>query len=215
MVSKNKILEFILQNVSNLAGDWQEDLELLNVWQDIYPMYFSAGISEDRYHANIVLAYTILAYDNQSDWLEPHKDRYENKVKIITRLAGLSAMTVTLFALIVENKHKEAFDLSNWYLNYQRDWRWKDVITAMEYHSMASTMSNKGALDAQEAVQIGKMLQEAKKVRETADETLNKLRVEFLSLDTALEKENRVKLSDVDNLNFMSFETYRKNNPAA
>jgi hypothetical protein len=123
-------------------------------------------------------------------------------------LAGLSAMTMPIYVKVIDNGHKEAFELSQWYIKFQKDWRWQEAITLMEYHSMASNMSNKGALDAKEAVDIGRMLQLSEQRRIRADEIVNELRTEFLSLDTALEKEDRSRITDMESIDFMKFETH-------
>lgn len=213
MTTKHKILEYIYYAIKDIESNWQPELEKLNIWDDVSFIYNSKLISGDNRLGNIVLAFVVLAYDNNSTFLEPHKDRRENKEKIIVHLYGLSALTIELFIDILNNEHFETYNLSVWYLKYQMDWRWKSSVTMMEYDSMASNMSNKGAVDATEANQIGKMLETAEKLRRRADELQNELRIEFLNLDTVLEKEKRQKITDVEKVDFMSFESWRKNNP--
>jgi hypothetical protein len=208
MVTGSKILEAMYRLMHTLETDWTEDLERLNIDLDCEEMYQSEGVNGNTRFGNIILCYTVLAYDNRSQFLEPHKDRWENKRKIITKLAGLSALTIPLFNLLIENKHDAAFNLATWYINYQKDSKWNRWITLKEFDSMAQAMAKKGALDAQEGVQIGRMLIEAEKAAEKANELLNDMKKEFLSLDTALEKEERPRVTDMENQNFMSYENW-------
>jgi hypothetical protein len=211
MITKNKILETMYRLMHKLEDDWTEELERLNIDDDVAPLYSAPGVEGNTLTGNIILCYTVLAYDNGSSFLEPHKDRWENKKKIMVKLAGLSAMTIDLYKKVISNEHTQSFDLATWYLNYQKDWRWSNYITLLEYHSMAETMSKKGALDAQEGIQIGKMLEISEKRRERADTLLEEMQKEFLSLDTACEKEGRPRVTDMDNTNFMSYENYLNN----
>lgn len=194
----------------DLESDWTEQLENLNIYDNIDFIYNSEGVAGDTRIGNTILCYTVLAYDNKSKFLEPHKDRWDNKRKIIVKLAGLSALTQPIYSALIENKHKGSSDLANWYIAYQKDWRWEEALTLMEFHAMASNMSKKGAIDAQEGIQIGKMLAESRKCREAADEIMNTLKKEFLSVDIALEKEGRPRMTDIqpDNSDFMKFEIY-------
>lgn len=192
----------------DLESDWTQQLEDMNIYDDVSFIYTAPGIEGDTLLGNIVLCFTVLAYDNKSKFLEPHKDRWENKKKIMITLAGLSCMTIPLFVKVIDNGHKESFDLSKWYIEYQKDWRWKDIVSCMEYHSMAIQMSNKGAIDAQEAVHIGKMKEISRRERKTGDEMMDELRTEFLNLDTVLEKEDREKVTELESTNFMHFESW-------
>lgn len=208
MTSRHKILEFIYSNHRRLEADWQKDLEDLNIYDDIEHIYKAKGIDGDARIGNIVLAFTILAYDNSSRFLEPHKNRRENKEKILVTLAGVGALAIKLYQDIIDNKHEGAFNLAEWYVKYQKDWRWTDAIAAIEYHSMGTNMSNKGAIDADEAYKLGKVLDSATQQRRKADLLIDELRTEFLNLDTVLEKEGRAKVTDLAAVNFMSYEVY-------
>lgn len=207
--SRDKVLSTMYELMHKLGDDWTEHLDQLNIDNEyVEKMYADPDIKGDALRGNIVLCYTVLAYDNRSRFLEPHKDRWENKKKILVKLGGLSVMTIPFFQQLIGNQHTACFDLASWYIGYQRDWRWGQWITLTEFHSMSENMAKKGALDATEAVQIGKMLEIAEKRRMRADEILDDLKKEFLHLDTALEKEDRLTITDVDNSNFMSYEIF-------
>lgn len=209
MQTRHKILECILYLIKDLESDWQEELERINIWEDIQFIYNAPGM--DRYIANITLAFTVLAYDNRSKWLNFHKDRYEDKKAILHRIAGDPAVRHEILLDVIYNRHKEGYDLSNWYLKYQKDWRWQMIITHIEFSSMAEKIAARGAIDAKDAIDIGKMIEIGKQRRQDADDMVDKLRKEFIALDTVLEKEGRVKISDIDEENFMSHEQWIKN----
>lgn len=211
MITRDKILEFMYNARHRLEEDWTQDLEELNIYDDVAPIYIAEGVKGDTRIGNTILCFTVLAYDNKSKFIDPHKDRWENKQKILVTLAGLSCMTVPVYQEVIYNKHKESYNLSEWYVKYQKDWRWTSVISGQEYHSMATKMANAGAVDSPEAIHMGKMLVQADELRLRADKLLEELRTEFLNLDTLLEKEERVKATDVDSANFMSFEIYLAN----
>jgi hypothetical protein len=208
MTTRDKILEKMYSLSHDLEADWTETLEDLNIYEDVAFIYNAPGVEGDTRIGNTLLCFTVLAYDNKSKYLDPHKDRWENKKKILVSLDGLSAMTKEIYVFTLVNKHREAYMLADWYIKYQKDWRWDTIISNQEYHSMAQNMANKGAIDAQEAIQIGKMLEMSEARRRAADTLSNELRTEFLSLDTALQKEGRPPISDIDTFNFMSFEVY-------
>lgn len=207
MTSKDKVLEFMYANRHNLEADWTEDLEQMNIWDDVSFIYDAPLVKGDNRIGNTILCFTVFAYNNKSRFLEPHKNRWENKKRIIVTLAGLSALTTMIYPKVIDNSHKESFELSTWYIKHQKDWRWETIIGNIEFHSMAIKMSTAGAIDAQEAVQIGKMLDASKKLRADADEMMDELQTEFMNLDTAMDKEHREKVTDV-NVNFMSYEAY-------
>src|SRR4051812_22638213 len=100
MIAKNKILELIISLISDLESDWQEKMEQINIWEDVMQIYDSPGVSGNQRLGNEILAFTVMAYDNQSEWLEPHKDRWENKKKIMVRIAGISCFSKPIYNLI-------------------------------------------------------------------------------------------------------------------
>lgn len=210
MVSKTKVYDFIRANLKKLEKSWTEELEALNIWDDVSDLYcistdIKNGSFIPEYQANTILAFIVMAYDNRSEFLEPHKDRYDNKVKILTRLAGPAALNNSIFNNLVYSLHDDCNKVINWYIDYQRDWRWKDVLVSREYAAKTMARVMNGEIDA------GKMLNESREMNTEADRMLDILRTEFLNLDTALDKEQKPKITDFASINFMSHEAFIRN----
>lgn len=207
MVSKHKILDLIYVLIRDIESDWQPALDEINIWLDVQDLYFYSKIKEPH-HANIILAYIVLAYDGNSKWLEPHKDRHDNQIKILTRLAGMSAMQNPFYNDLVFGFDKMILQMINWYVDYQKDWRWKDIVAADTYHSTALQMSMAGSIDPAIMKAIGQTRQLARADKKIAEQMRNEIRTEFLNLDTILEKEGKPKATEVIEKDFMNHESW-------
>lgn len=215
MTSKSKILDFIYANLRNLESDWQKELEDMNIWNDVEDLYYVFHDEQDNkkqislLEGNTLLAFIVLSYDNKSQFLEPHKDRFDNKVKIITRLAGPSAMVNDAYKNAVYCQDHCCNNIIDWYVNFQKDSRWKTVLANKEYASQATALAMVGPANSKDGVDMGKMLKEAEERDIAADKMLDTLRSEYLSLDTILEKEGKQKATSMDDTtNFMSHEGF-------
>jgi hypothetical protein len=206
MVSKHKVLDLIYVLIDTIEADWREELESINIWDDVQDLYMYNEI--DRIQANTILALIVLAYDGNSKFLEPHKDRHDNKVKILQRLAGLNAMQTEVYRKVVFGFEKKVNEFINWYIDYQKDWRWKDIVAADEYHSTALQMSMAGSLSPDVMQSIGKMRMLARTDKKEAEKMRDDLRKEYLNVDLILEKENKPKATEVVTGNFMNHEEW-------
>jgi hypothetical protein len=210
MVNKDKMFDLImrLMNEHRMEEHWMRELDLIDCYEMCNDVYRCPEVGAEDWKGNIIVAFTVMAYTKGSPWLEFQKDRWMNKRNIMARIAGLSANTDPLYIAVVENLHAPSFNLASKYLEYQKDWKFKNIIVNYEYHSMTEAMSQRGAADAQEAIAIGKALREGKQNRMEADEMLKELQKEFMPLDAALEKEGRNKITDMENNNFMRHEQW-------
>lgn len=188
----DKVLDFVMKNRRSLSSDWKSGLEDLNIWDDVKMLY---GFADAPYDGNLLLCYITLAYHKDSTFLEMHKDRAENKEKIMLSLAGNSKITGCkhiLQALIGGNEEIES--VINWLLGYQKDWRWITIISCFEYHSKSvRTRTSSQIFTAKENVEVGNYLDQGIKKRLEGERLLKEIRIEFVNLDTALEKEGRQK----------------------
>lgn len=214
MTNKAKILDFIYSKLKFLDTDWRPDLERLNVWEDvegIYDMFYEEKKSKvlaTNLQSNTIFAFIVLSYDQHSLWLEHHKDRFENKTKIITRLAGPSALDLNLYNDLVYSMNLDCNKVINWYINYQKDSRWQRIISSKEYSSKANSLAMDVLGSPKDGVDIGKMLAEADLRDEAANKLLDILRGEYMILDAILEKEKRPRATDMEQTNFMSHEGF-------
>ena len=217
MTSKNKILEFVYANLKNLEDDWQIDFEGFNIWEDVEPLYrffvqqcllqkMDAEVA--NLEANTAFAFIVLSYSNNSNFLEVHKDRYDNKLKILKRLAGPSCLVNRRYQDLLYTTGAVYNEFITWYVDYQKDSRFRGIIAKLEYSASANAIAMAGTGDAKDGVDIGRMLKEADQREKEAYAILKEIETEYLNLDTLLEKENRPKATDLDNYDFMNHERF-------
>lgn len=205
MTSKRKVLDFILSNLKKLDAEWMEKLEDINIWNDVCSIYNIVHANNSRIsnlEGNTILAFIVLSYDNASEYLEPHKDRFDNKVKIMDRLTKGDSLSNDVYNDVVYGNDDICNPVINWYIDYQKDWRWKQVLVVKEY--AAKTMAR--ALNTDE--EITKAINDSKTLNMEADQMLDVLRTEFLTLDTILGKEKKPAATEISLTNFMSHEGF-------
>jgi hypothetical protein len=125
MLSKNKILDFVYYHKNELDEDWRPKLDRMNIWNDVGELWFGT----DQYESNVIFAYMVLAYSNLSDMLDAHKNRYDNKLKILTHLVGPSCLTNERYRDMLYNQDKVLNRIIKWYIEYQKDWRWGKIAS--------------------------------------------------------------------------------------
>lgn len=202
MAKDKKILTKIIQLSKDLEADWEEGLTEINIWDDVEGLYTSF----DRKEANIFMAYIAFAYDASSDKLTVHKDRLQNKKVILTKLAGEATLKKELYIDALLGGNAIIDNVIEFYINNQRDWRWTTVISSLEFASKVRAKSFNADKET------GDLLDQADKRMEKANKMLDQLREEYVDLDSVLEKEEKVKITDriEDTDDFMSWEKYVK-----
>jgi hypothetical protein len=216
----SKALDLIWKLKATMTEDWQDELERKNLLEDFKPLYKIEGWS--RRMANTVVAFIVLAYDNDSGWVEIRKDRYENKYKIMQRLGGDIADDAII--RVVEGENDVVEQVVNWYLyDYLPDWRWGSILAGMQYHSEMMKFANQKTKDkevggfekesgkalytdiptkdiAKANVDKGALIEQALKRRKEADELYEQIRKEFMTVDKISEKEGRRKVTDIKDI---------------
>ncbi len=209
MVTKSKVLDFIMKNIKNLEANWQSKLEDMNVWDDVADLYRIHMADKEktpisRYESNVCLAFVVLSYDCHSQFLEPHKNRFDNKVKIMSRLAGPSCLTKTLFNEVVYSQENTVNKVIHWYVTYQKDTRWNTILANEEFSAQTTALAMSGRADKD----LGRMLKESQELDIQTAKLKEILKNEYLNLDTVLDKENMKKATDFEATNFMSHEGF-------
>lgn len=199
----SRLLDFVLDNKSKADKSWKKELQAMNVWDDVEDIY---SFTKDNYNGNIILSFIALAYDAKSEYIEMHQDRLDNKIKIMQSLAGLSALTNDTLKAVVHNTEDVFSKVIDWFLESQKDWRWKTVVTCYEYHSVVMQM--KPSVSAKDTLEIGRCIDEAIKRRNQGDKLLKEMQTEFVNLDHALKKEGKRPVTSMD---FMSHEQFISN----
>lgn len=172
---------------------------------------------------NSIIVYIILAYDNDSPWLDLRKDRFENKLSILKSLNCDSEDP--RFKELLSN-HNDT--INNIILDYTvelTDWRWNTIFSLLDYHSNMlrfvnqKTESEKSIdkMDKDGGIKTlvqdydidtlagvnekkGKLLDLALSAREKADKLILEIKKEFVNTDNAVQQD----------LGFSITETYKK-----
>jgi hypothetical protein len=219
----SKVLDVILELKEDLGTDWMPALKRINIWEDVSKLYTKRWSTA---MCNGVLSFIILAYDNESGFIEMHKDRWENKYKIAERV-GLSKSDERV-KKIVENNNATVNDVVSWFLDYQKTWEWDSILACWEYHSemmrFARTKTqDQTVVDNDEGgdkimadVDIstltkgnkekGLNIQTAIERRKEGDTMHEDLKRRYVNIDTALQKEGKRRMTDATSI--MSWEAY-------
>lgn len=200
-----KIIDFVMDNISDLKdleNDWESDLRELGILDEVKPLYEEY----DDVSGNIILSYIVLAYDNKSTYLNTHKERFSEKRRILKILTKQHGMDQDVIDEIVENKNEMVNRITDWYLDFQKDWRWNNIIRCFEFHATAVAAKAKG--DAKSTIEIGKLLDEGLRQRREGEKLIDEIQKDFANLDSVLEQEKKEKITTGD---FMSFENWMAN----
>jgi hypothetical protein len=192
----------------DLEKNWLSEIEevnLHNIFSPIYRLNHSISV------CNAIVVYIIHAYTNESPWLNLKQDRWDNKVKILSRL--VEDIKKPIFDRLLKNDDEEINEVIASYLEDQATWKFRSVVDHLEYHSRTmrfvrqKTDSEKKedvmGKDGKETltievnqdlvgkinIQKGQLLEKATEAREKADKLIEELNKEFVML-------NHVVLSD-------------------
>lgn len=228
----SNLLPVIHKLRKDFTTDWSEELNNFNIEIDISPLYNSGLPVKTK---NILFAYIILAYDNESEFMEVHKDRYQTKLKILTRL-GVDTKD-KFFTAVANGENGLVQRIITWFTLYQRDYRWDEVRSCFDYHSemmifagvkTPDTLSYDTYEKDEEGVDntvtvtedidldkiIGNNLKKAEclkkgiEMRELGMHKLKEIRKDFVNLDTALHKEGVVRITET--VDIMKWEPFIK-----
>lgn len=119
--------KFISRELNKDHSFYLEDLNLNKIFEDVYTMNVS---TKDE---NRIICFVVFAYDPDSQKLDIRKDRYENKVSILT---GLGADTSSdLFERILNNSDEKFNTILLKYLEGLTNWQWPTIYSLLDYHS--------------------------------------------------------------------------------
>lgn len=200
MQKDTRLLQKIEVLRKDMESDWTEALDKLNVWTEVEDFYYEIMRTNERWVANTIFAYVVLAYHPSSDWLQITGDRLDNKKKIMRSLAGISYQTnpVLVDAVLgdsTDSVHGTIDKLIEWFINDQKDWRWSEIVSNKEFYSKANILAQ-GANSIKDMKEAGQMKREATELNVKADGFLDAIRKEFVDLDSALKKEGRVMITE-------------------
>lgn len=216
----SKLIQVVHRLRKDMSSDWSDELLKFNIEYDISPIYDSGLPVKTK---NILFAYIILAYDNESEWMEVHKDRYQTKLKILKRIGA--DVEDQFFIDVAQGKNNIVQKVVTWFTLYQRDYRWDDIRACFDYHSemmLFAGVKNPDSISYEsfdedeegikqpvintEDIDIEKQiannikkascLKAGMEMRDIAQEKLKQIQRDYVNLDTALHKEGVVRITE-------------------
>jgi hypothetical protein len=109
-------------------NNWMQEMEDINIhtiFKPLFKGYFKFDIP------NKIAAFIILAYDNDSQWIEPRKDRLINKKEILTGIGVDPSYKIYNQIINYEDDATQHVILN--YLLFNTDARWQETISLLEY----------------------------------------------------------------------------------
>lgn len=218
-----KAIESIRKISKQLDKDCLPILEEINLHKIFQPVYSLQISLKER---NVIVCYCVLAYDNDSSWLNLKQDRYDNKIKILKSLTD--KYNNDLFTQIIENNDDEVNEVIGEYLIEQCTWKWRQIMISLDFHSntlkfVSQKTDTEKSIDKvigkgeQQTVktlvtefdidligkvnkQKGDLLEQAMKARRSADDLLSEIRKEFVQLDNAVQQDFNFSITDEKNI---------------
>jgi len=209
-----------------------EDINLHKTFEPIYTLKVPSRL------ANIIVAYIIFAFDNDSNWLNLKQDRIENKWRILKSL-GIEDKSTT-FNEIVHNDNEIVNDVVASYLESQANWKFIAILNLLDWS--ANNMRFATQKTAEERLveikkkksdegdnspsnemqdydidvitrvnkQKGELLTQSIEKRKQADELISELKKEFVQLDNALQQDFGFEMTDEKKIDPMSWRHFIK-----
>lgn len=210
-------------------ANWMSHLEELNLHKVFRPVYHHNFTIEIQ---NKIVAFVIMAYDNDSPWIDPRKDRYQNKLSI---LDGIDVdIKSPAFAQILNYENDSVQESILSYLTTQTDHRWYEIMSLLEYANKTLLFCNRRTpskfktgesqnketkemeydyefLDPREVAEVNKqkgdLLKKAMEARNTADTMLKTLESDFQKTDHATQGDFGFQFSDPKKFDITSWES--------
>jgi len=200
MQKDTRVLNKINKLKNDIESDWTQELDNLNLWIDLEEFYNEIMRKHERWIANTIFAFIVLSYDASSEYLQITGDRIDNKRNIMKRLAGPSYQTnpILVEAILGDSSETERGIIDKtieWYIDRQKDWRWKEIMSNTEFHSRALVLSQ-GSTSVKEMKEAGALKEYATVLIEKAYSYLDAIRKEYVDLDSQLKKEGKVMITD-------------------
>jgi hypothetical protein len=216
-----KSIDKIRSLSKEMYKNWLPDLEEINLHKIFEPIYrLNFNIS----NINSIIGFIVLAYDNDSSWLNLKQDRYDNKIKILRSLT--EDYRLDQFEEIAKNENDSVNEVIGEYLIEQTTWKWQQIMTALDFHSntlrfvrqkmetekKTDKMNKEGVVKeltedydidllAKFSKQKGELLKQALDARRDADSLLSEIRKEFVQMDNAVQTDFNFSPTDEKRIN--------------
>lgn len=203
-----------------------EEENLLHIFRPVYKL------QNNIRSLNALVVYIVYAYTNESPWLDVRKDRLENKKNI---LSGLEIKMDDFFKKIIDCEHGTVNEVIADWLTDQATWQFRQVLVDLDYHQRMMkfvgqhtdserqwdelnkdgekhTLTEEYNLDTVAKInkEKGLLLKQAMEARERADETLRKLKKDFVQLENAVQQDFDFSITDEKKIDPMSWKDFIK-----
>ncbi len=183
-----------------------QDNNLHKIFAPIFTMNYSIEV------CNTIVCYVILAYDNNSNWINLNADRLEDKCRI---LYGLSAdPTDEVYENIVSQRIPDIQDVIVDYLIAITNWKWRTILTCFDYHAINIKLATEPtkSIDELEAAKINKakgdLLKESIRQREVGENLLKEIKAEYVKTDRATQQDFGFEMTSEKMIDPLSWRAY-------
>lgn len=203
--------------MKSLEDNHLASLELENLHTVFRPIYTH---NLTILNLNAIVCFVIMAYSEESPWLNPRKDRTDNKKEILKGI-GVDPEN-KIYKEILEYKNDSIQQVILNYLLFRTDARWREIVSLLEYHDKMFLFCNqrtsekqktgtekdesKGTvdvfeyLDQSEIAKInkekGELMMKAIEARKEAESLLKILENDFQKTDAATQADFGFQFSD-------------------
>lgn len=202
-----------------------EDINLHVIFRPIYTFNFKIEI------LNKIVSFIILAYDNNSEWIDVRKNRDQNKITIMEGIGADAGAGI--FSEILTDNNPIVKEVILKYLLSQCDHRWQEIMSLLDYSSGMILFCNRKTddkflvglrmnketnaeekqyeyLDPREVTKIndtkGDLLEKAIRARKTADELLKSIESDYQKIDSITQSEFGFQFTDIKKYDITSWE---------
>jgi hypothetical protein len=213
--------------IKDLERNWLPELELANLHTIFRPIYKH---NLTILNLNAIVVFIILAYSEESSWLNPRKDRLSNKKEILEGIGVESDNKIYTDILHYENDAIQQVILN--YLLFNTDARWFECMSLLEYANKNLLFCNQktsnkekigsakdkddNIVDSYEFLtqsdvakinkEKGDLLLKAIEARNKANAILDQIEKDFQKVDNATQGDFGFAFSDAKNFSIESWE---------
>lgn len=217
MQKPSDAVELAKKMIDDIEKNWLTEIELINLHTIFRPVYKH---NLTILNQNAIVVFVILAYSEESSWLNPRKDRLVNKQEI---LSGIGVDPDNKIYKDIINYQDDAIQqvILN-YLLFNTDARWQEIVSLLEYSNKMMLFCNqrtsekqktgteedkdKGTVDVFEYLnqseiakvnkEKGELLLKAIEARAKAETLLKTLENDFQKTDSATQSDFGFSFSD-------------------
>lgn len=145
MQKANDAVSLAQKMIKDLGKNWLAEIELANLHVIFRPVY-THNLS--IINLNAIVVFVILAYSEESPWINPRRDRSENKKEILSGIGVDPTHDIYKEIINYENDSIQQVILN--YLLFNTDARWQEIVSLLEYGNKMMLFCNQRTSDKQQ-----------------------------------------------------------------